>query len=187
MKKLLAIFMLLTLTVALFAGCGKESTETGMENGGNEGSEDGKKYALMMSHMTNAFTMEMAGSVEAKAEELGVDVTVFDGEQDVANQISQIESAIIQGYAGIMVEPVSVDGIKPALAAANKAGIPIITVNQRATDQDLANSYVGANPIEGGEMEMKAAVEAIGGEGNVAFLLGPLGSDAQIGRTQGYS
>jgi ribose transport system substrate-binding protein/inositol transport system substrate-binding protein len=26
----------------------------------------------------------------------------------------------------------------------------------------------------------------IGGKGNVAFLLGPLGSDAEIGRTQGY-
>jgi ribose transport system substrate-binding protein/inositol transport system substrate-binding protein len=29
---------------------------------------------------------------------------------------------------------------------------------------------------------MKTAAEAIGGKGNVAFLLGPMGSDAQIGR-----
>lgn len=33
---------------------------------------------------------------------------------------------------------------------------------------------------------MQTAADDIGGAGNVAFLLGPLGSDAQIGRTDGY-
>ncbi len=33
---------------------------------------------------------------------------------------------------------------------------------------------------------MTAAAEDLGGEGNVAFLLGPLGSDGQIGRTTAY-
>jgi len=152
--------------------------------------EDGdakpERYALMMSHMTNAFTMELSDAVKSKAKELGVDLTVFDGGQDVSKQISQVESAINQGYAGILIEPASVDGIKPAAEAAKKAGIPLITVNQRITDQELASAYVGANPVEGGELEMRTAAEAIGGKGKVAFLLGPLGSDAQIGRTQGY-
>ena len=33
---------------------------------------------------------------------------------------------------------------------------------------------------------MKYAAEAIGGKGKIALLLGPLGSDGQIGRTKGY-
>lgn len=119
--------------------------------------EDGdakpERYALMMSHMTNAFTMELSDAVKSKAKELGVDLTVFDGGQDVSKQISQVESAINQGYAGILIEPASVDGIKPAAEAAKKAGIPLITVNQRITDQELASAYVGANPVEGGELE----------------------------------
>ncbi len=151
-----------------------------------DGAAKPKRYALMMSHMTNAFTMELSDAVKSKAKELGVDLTVFDGGQDVSKQISQVESAINQGYAGILIEPASVDGIKPAAEAAKKAGIPLITVNQRITDQELASAYVGANPVEGGELEMRTAAEAIGGKGKVAFLLGPLGSDAQIGRTQGY-
>jgi ribose transport system substrate-binding protein/inositol transport system substrate-binding protein len=35
-------------------------------------------------------------------------------------------------------------------------------------------------------LEMKTAAEALGGKGNVAFLLGPMGSDAEVGRTDGY-
>lgn len=37
-----------------------------------------------------------------------------------------------------------------------------------------------------GYMEMKNACESIGGKGNVALLLGPLGSEGQIGRSAGY-
>lgn len=172
MKKLLALTLTVVLVMSLFTGCGKK--------------DETKKYALMMSHMTNAFTIEISEAVKAKAAELGVEVTVFDGEQDVAKQIGQVESVVTQGYAGIMVEPVSVDGIKPAFEAARKAGIPIITINQRITNQELADAYVGVNHFDGGVMEMTFAVEQLGGQGKVAFLLGPLGSDGQIGRTDGY-
>ncbi len=171
----LVLTVLLGLTAMAFAG------------GASEGSgESQEKYALMMSHMTNAFTIALSDAVKAEAENQGVDLVVFDGGQDVSKQISQVESAINQGYAGILIEPISVDGIKPAVSAAKKAGIPLITINQKITDQDLATAFVGVNNIEGGEMEMRAAAEAIDGKGNVAFLLGPLGSDGQIGRTKGY-
>jgi len=176
MKKglLLVLVLMMVLSGAAFA------------NGAQEDGERPVKYALMMSHMTNAFTIALSDSVKAAAEALGVDLVVFDGGQDVAKQISQVESAINQRYAGIIIEPASVDGIKPAATAANRAGIPLVTINQKITNQDLAKAFVGVKHVEGGEMEMMYAAETIGGEGKVAFLLGPLGSDAQIGRTKGY-
>jgi inositol transport system substrate-binding protein len=145
-----------------------------------------KKYALLMSHMSNAFTIEMAGAVQTKAKELKANLTVFEAGQDVAKQISQIESAVAQGFAAIMIEPVSVDGVVPAIEAAKKAGVVVVTVNQKIAKPEAADCYVGANPVEGGELEMETAAKAIGGKGNVAFLLGPMGSDAQLGRTKGY-
>ena len=57
---------------------------------------------------------------------------------------------------------------------------------RRVSDPKVTDAYVGANPVEGGEIEMGYMAKEIGGKGNVAFLLGPLGSDAEIGRTQGY-
>jgi ribose transport system substrate-binding protein/inositol transport system substrate-binding protein len=143
-------------------------------------------FAFFISHQTNAFTNELTAAVTGKAAELGVTVNVYDGEKDVAKQVSQIETAVTQGLAGIVIEPVSVDGVAPALAAAKEAGIPVVVVNQRVNDATVADSFVGVENFDGGVLEMKTAAEDIGGSGNVAFLLGPLGSDAQIGRTEGY-
>jgi ribose transport system substrate-binding protein/inositol transport system substrate-binding protein len=160
------------LIVALLAGCAKPTAK--------------QQYGLFMSHMTNAFTIEMSDAVKAKATELGLNLTVYDGGKDPAKQVSQLETATTQGISCIIVEPASVDGLVPAIESAVKAGIPVVVVNQMISKPEAASAFVGVSNVDGGVMEMKAAAEAIGGKGNVAFLLGPMGSDGQIGRTQGY-
>lgn len=144
------------------------------------------KYGLFMSHMTNAFTIEMSDAVKGKATELGLDLTVYDGGQDAAKQASQLESAVTQGLACAVIEPVSVDGLVPSIEAATKAGVPVVVVNQAISKPEAASSFVGVSNVDGGMLEMKTAAEALGGKGNVAFLLGPMGSDAEVGRTDGY-
>jgi ribose transport system substrate-binding protein/inositol transport system substrate-binding protein len=144
------------------------------------------KYGLFMSHMTNAFTIEMSDAVKAKAAELGADLTVYDGGQDPAKQAGQVETAVTQGISCIVIEPASVDGLVPAIEAATTAGIPVVVVNQKISKPEAASSFVGVSNVDGGVLEMKTAAEALGGKGNVAFLLGPMGSDAQLGRTEGY-
>jgi ribose transport system substrate-binding protein/inositol transport system substrate-binding protein len=145
-----------------------------------------QKFALLMSHMDNEFTIQMSGAVKDKAKELDANLTTFDARNEIAKQISQVETAVSQGYTGILIEPVAVDGLGPALQAAKKAGLAVINLNQRVSDPKVTDSYVGANPVEGGEIEMGYIAKEIGGKGNIAVLLGPLGSDAEIGRTQGY-
>lgn len=173
-KKMYALIIVAMILTALIASCAPKPAAAA------------KPYAFFISHMTNAFTNELSAAVQNKAAELGVEVVVYDGEKDVAKQVSQIESAINQGIAGLVIEPVSVDGVVPALEAAKAAGIPVVVVNQKISKAEAADSFVGVQNFDGGVLEMKTAAEAIGGQGNVAFLLGPLGSDAQIGRTEGY-
>jgi len=145
------------------------------------------RYALLMSHMTNAFTLEMSEAVQSKAKELGLDMTVYDATQDASKQAGQLESAVTQGFACAIIEPVSVDGLVPAIEAATKAGVPVVVINQAISKPEVASSFVGVSNVDGGVLEMKTAAEALGGKGNVAFLLGPMGSDAQVGRTEGYN
>ncbi|NPV87378.1 MAG: substrate-binding domain-containing protein [Anaerolineae bacterium] len=144
------------------------------------------KYGLFMSHMTNAFTIELSDAVKSKAQELGVELTVYDGEHDPAKQVSQVETAVTQGISCIVIEPASVDGLVPAIENATKSGVPVVVVNQAISKPEVASSFVGVSNVDGGILEMKTAAEALGGKGNVAFLLGPMGSDAQLGRTKGY-
>jgi inositol transport system substrate-binding protein len=169
------------LVIIMIAGCAAQPTAAPAEPAAKV-----QKYGLFMSHMTNAFTIEMSDAVKAKAAELGVELTVYDGGQDAAKQVSQVETAVTQGITGIVIEPVSVDGIVPAIEAATKAGIPVVVVNQKISKPEAASAFVGVSNVDGGVLEMKTAAEAIGGKGNVAFLLGPMGSDAELGRTEGY-
>jgi len=173
-KKWVTMIFVSMLLVALLASCA----------GGGAAKEE--KYGLFMIHMTNAFTIEMSDAVKAKAEELGLALTVYDGGQDPAKQVSQVETAVTQGISCIVIEPASVDGLVPAIESATKAGIPVVVVNQMISQPEVASSFVGVKNVEGGALQMKTAAEAMGGKGNVAFLLGPMGSDAQIGRTEGY-
>ena len=174
MKKKFALFTVLLIVGMLLASCGQTAAEEDLP------------YAFFISHQTNAFTNELTEAVTSKAAELGIEVNVYDGEKDAAKQVSQIETAVTQGVAGIVIEPVSVDGVVPALKAAMEAGIPVVVVNQRVSDASAMDSFVGVENFDGGVLQMQTAADDIGGSGNVAFLLGPLGSDAQIGRTEGY-
>lgn len=181
-KKLMAICLMAVLAISMLAGCSAPPAPTAE----TPAPESPKKFALFMSHMSNAFTIELSEAVKTQAAELGAEVTVNDAAKDAAKQISQIETTVNQGIDGIIIEPVSVDAIVPAVKAAKEAGIPVIIVNQQISDPSAASAYVGVANKDGGAMEMTKAVADLGGKGNIALLLGPMGSDGQIGRSEGY-
>lgn len=180
-KKILVVMLILVMAFTTIVGCSSKTADTGGD------AEETLKFALFMSHMSNAFTIELSGAVQAQADEFGVELTINDAGKDVAKQISQIETAVNQGIDGIIIEPVSVDGITPALELARAEGVVIVIVNQQVSDPSLIDSYVGVANADGGEMEMARAAEDINFEGDIALLLGPMGSDAQIGRSEGYA
>jgi len=129
MKKVLATLCSLILAGVMLSACANNSS--------------GKvRIALIMSHMSNSFTTTLANSAKEQGAAAGVSVTVFDGKKDASNQLNQIESAVSQGYKGIIVEPVSQEGVAPGLKAAKEADIPIITVAQKAKQQERASSFV---------------------------------------------
>lgn len=170
--------------LAFTAACsGSDDSASGE---GDSGSESKGRIALAMSHMTNAFVTTVADAAIAQGEELGYEVVVLDGNKDASTQVGQIEQAVSQGFDGILVEPVSRDGVMPALIAANDAGVPIATLVQQAEDQSLAATYIGGDEVNAGRLQMEEALAAIDGEGEIGILYGPMGSDAQLARKEGY-
>ena len=198
-KRLLALFLASMLALTLTA-CGGDkggndappadntgSTDTGNAGTENKDTKEGYKIALCMSHQTNAFTIAVGKGAQEKAAELGVTLDILDGKQDQATQTSQIEQCISSGYDGILVEPVSVDGIVPAVKEANEAGVPVITVVQTMSGQDeYAKAYRGGNDTNAGELQMQSVVDLLDGKGSIAVLYGPMGSDGQLARKAGY-
>jgi ribose transport system substrate-binding protein/inositol transport system substrate-binding protein len=159
-----------------------------MLSGGLPAAESAEKpvFMLCISHMTNAFTLEVAEAMKAAAEELGAELIINEGGNDINRQVGQIESGINQQVNAIIVEPVSVNGVIPAIEAAMKANIPVIVFNQNISDPSKATCFVGVSNEQLGETQMTRAVSDLGGKGNIAIFLGPRGSEAPLGRSKGY-
>ncbi len=189
MKNLMKVVLLFLLILILLAGCApkppaevppaKPSETTG-------GSETGLRFAFCASHQQNDFIITATRTIVKAAEAQGVSMTVFDGNQNSAKQVGQVENLITQGIDGLLIEPVSRDALAPAITACREAGIPVITFNQRVSNQAEANSFVGVDMVQGGVLEMEQAVSALNGRGNIVILHGPMGGDAQAGRNLGY-
>lgn len=139
-----------------------------------------------ISHMTNAFTVLASESMEAEAEAQGVELTVLSADQDINQQVSQVEMAITNGADVVIIEPVSAEGVMGVVKKAEDAGVHVVIYNQNISDPTVASTFCGVSNKDMGYMEMKAACEVLEGKGNVALLLGPLGSEGQLGRSAGY-
>jgi len=176
MKRVLLFLLVAILVLSMFAGCAKTASS----------SKDTPTFMFCISHMTNAWAKEAAESMEAAAEAAGAEMIVNEAGKDINKQVSQIESGINQKVDAIIIEPVSADGVLPAVEAAMDKGIPVIIFNQAISDLSKATCFVGVSNEDGGYMEMSRAIEDLGGKGNVALLLGPLGSEGQMGRSAGY-
>lgn len=197
MKKVLSVVCAAMLVACLAMGCGggnssdsssesEETTDEGSEGAESEGAGGEINVTFCISHMTNAWAIEASESMEAAAKENGVNLTVVEAEQDINKQVSQVESAVSQKMDAIIIEPVSTDGVLAAVSAAEEAGVPVIVYNQNISDPSRATAFVGVSNEELGKMEMERAIQDIGGKGNIALLLGPRGSEGQLGRSAGY-
>ena len=107
-----------------------------------------KQIALFMTHMSNEFTIALSGSVKAQVEARGYEYKVYDANKDAERQQTQIEQAVNLGVGAIIIEPVSVDGVVPAVRQAASKGTNIVIVNQRISEPSLAKAYVGADAVK---------------------------------------
>ncbi|WP_372424739.1 substrate-binding domain-containing protein [Salinarimonas chemoclinalis] len=113
-----------------------------------------------------------------------VDLTIFDGRYDALVQQEQFETMITQGFDAIIFVPIDIEAGATAVQAAADAGIPVIGSNTRV-NSDLLTAYVGSDDVQSGYMEAKIVLDAIGCEGNVVIIEGPIGQSAQIQRLEG--
>lgn len=188
-KRLLAMLMASAMTLGMATGCGNTATDDSQNSDASTDSTDGAyKIALIQQHQTNAFQIAVSEAAEAKAEEMGVDLTILSADQDAATQISQIEQCVSEGYDAILFEPVDPDGLCDAAKSAADAGVVVINIISACTDWEnygiSAVSY-GDN-VKAGETEMQHVADLLNGKGNIAILTGPSGDSGGLQRMEGY-
>ena len=189
MKKRILTFL---MAAAMCIGMTACSTDTGSDPAASDSGDSVEggayKIALIAQHQTNAFQIAIAEAAEAKAQEMGVDLTILSADQDAATQISQIEQCVSEGFDAILFEPVDPDGLVDAAKSAADAGVVVINIVSACTDWEnngiSAVSY-GDN-VTAGEVEMQHVADLLGGKGNIAILTGPSGDSGGLQRMEGY-
>lgn len=201
MKKIVCLVLAVVMAVALFAGCtstgqGEASqsaapadqsetpAETSAAADGGDAKDNSEIVIGWSPYWLSEFMTLMNAGVEARAEELGVKLVFADANNDPNKQIGQVENFIAQKVDAMIVAPVDVEAIKPAVDAAKEAGIPFVAANMYV-ESDNVTAYAGPNDIQAGELAMQYAVDQLGGKGNVIILEGADGYSASADRHDG--
>ena len=144
------------------------------------------KLAYMQVFPDNPFWETMKEAVEARAAEDGVTVDTFalPTASGVADQVSQMETAVTQQYDGIILGTVDAAGIVPGIEAANNAGIPVLSVDTAPAGGDFI-SLVQTDNVAAARLAGEYIADQIGGKGKVLNLQGDLANQTGQARNDG--
>ena len=177
------MLLVLSMMVSLFAACGQEEAPAATEKTTAAVVEEKKIVIGMASNsFADKWQTYLNDAVQAKCDELGVEVVFSDGKADPATQLANVENFIVQGVDAILIVMVDPSGPTPFINAAKEAGIPLIAVNRKF---DGAEVFVGSDDINAGKMQMEFVAEALGNVGNIAILEGASGQNSAVKRTEG--
>ncbi|WP_312812140.1 ribose ABC transporter substrate-binding protein RbsB [Sedimentibacter sp.] len=177
MKRFLSLVVVTLMILSLFAGC---STNENVTN------EEAKTIGLAISTLNNPFFVDLEAGAKAKAQELGVTLVTLDSQDDSATEMSNVEDLISQGVDIIMINPTDSDAVKSAVEAANKANIPVITLDRGANGGEVV-SHIASDNVAGGKLAGEYVIELLGGKGKVVELEGIPGASAARDRGQGFN
>jgi len=148
------------------------------------------KIGFLVPNLENPFFVDMTNAAKAKESD---SLKIFvQASPDELKQNQIIENFITQGVNAICVVPINSKSIIPAIIKANKAGIPIINVDNKV-DMESADAqgaeiafYIGSDNFEGGQLAGNYITDQLGESGKVAILEGVSGNDAAIKRKGGF-
>lgn len=149
--------------------------------------EDNSAITIGFSSKDNSdtFVKNIADYAQAEADELGVELLMYDAAGDVNKQISDVETMITMECDAIIVIPQSVEGSAPVVSMCNKAGIPIIVCNGDIADTEYT-AFVGCTDQDSGEILGTWFMENVEKGAGVCILEGPMGQSGQVGRYAGF-
>src|SRR5690554_6481074 len=114
MKKFIALLMAACLLAVLFSGLALA---------------DAKPIGLVLSTLNNPFFVTLRDGAAEQARKLGYQLIVLDSQNDSAKESFNIEDLIQQKVGAILINPVDSGAVVNAVRAANRAKIPVLTID----------------------------------------------------------
>jgi ribose transport system substrate-binding protein len=150
------------------------------------------KIDVIVKATTSQYWATVFDGARAAAKALGVQIATLGApsELDAAQEVSIMENAIAAHPTGIVIAATNAQALAQPIAAATKAGIPVIVIDSNAnTDQDV--TFLATNNETGGQKaadELARCVKARTGKsgGKVAYLTALAGAQSLNDRDKGF-
>jgi ribose transport system substrate-binding protein len=118
----------------------------------------------------NPFFKVIADHIEAEGAQHGYQVVALSADESPAKQSQQIEDFIVQKVSAIVLSPCETRAVVPAIQAANKAGIPVFTVDIPCREAGVQIAcQITTDNKGGGRDAANAMIEAVG-SGKIAII-----------------
>lgn len=129
------------------AGDGGDNGESTQAAGGEEGGEGDCTIGMTQINQTAAFFTQMNEGAQEAADEVGCELIIANANNDSARQSNDIENFVTQGVDGLIVVAIDVNGVLPAIDAAQGDGIPVVAID---AELEGVETFVGVDNLAAG-------------------------------------
>jgi ribose transport system substrate-binding protein len=141
--------------------------------------------ALVVSTLNNPFFVTLKDGAEQKAKALGYDLLVLDSQNDPAKELANVEDLTVRGVKVLLINPTDSDAVGNAIAIANKAKLPVLTLD-RGANKGTVVSHIASDNIAGGKMAGDFIATKLGEKAKIIQLEGIAGTSAARDRGAGF-
>lgn len=127
-------------------------------------------------HMLNAMRSEVAAQ--------GANPMESDGGNNAPKQTADIEAGLTKGIDGVVISPIDVNAMAPALSEIVDANVPVVTIDRRVPSVKVL-AHVGADNVKGGEAQGQWVLETFPNGATIINLQGQPGASPAIDRNKG--
>ena len=177
MKKLIALLLVLVMVLGLVACGGKK--------------DDGKVRIFMSAaYYTAPYGSPLMKAVEDRCKELGYEITIVDGEANADKQLTQLKTAVADGYDALLYWPGDSASTPPVVEYLNSTELPWVVVNTVPLPELYDQcTIVASDEVQIGRELGKLVVKYYEEKGseplNIAYIEGDSGSSYTINLTKG--
>ena len=131
------------------------------------------------------FFVHMLKAMEAEVSAQGATPLEADGQNNAPKQTADVEAGLTKGVDGVVLDPIDVNAMAPAVSEIIDAGIPVVTIDRRVTAAKGILAHVGADNVKGGEAQGHWVMDTFPKGATIVNLQGQPGASPAIDRNKG--
>jgi ribose transport system substrate-binding protein len=176
LSRLVRVAILVLVSALLLSACGDDDDSGGSASSGgssttSQAAGDKGTIGFSIPQGADPSLRLLDGGIKAEAAKAGLETKTVDANLNVDKQLSDIDTFITQKVKAIVVWPLSSEAVQPAVARAQAANIPVITIYALTDGPYYTNIIIDGKST--GEQGAKYLAESAGADAKVAAIFGP--------------